>query len=198
MELLSNFFHGSPFRLGPLPFPDFSHITIVRPNAMGITHKRIPINLLNSTNGVDCSEDVPLDFGDVVEVPEREHTLAEDDTLTGKLTEEMSQCLKEKAGTASLIVDGGQTIQLPLNEFEPGDCSVQDLLGSDSAMKVLTSDSDLSHVKVTRGQKTWITDCSGRSPIPGRMPSRQINFGNRDYSDLWVRDGDVIEVPETH
>jgi hypothetical protein len=48
------------------------------------------------------------------------------------------------------------------------------------------SSSDLSHVKVTRrdpvtGKKSeWILDCSNSPSSP----------------DLWLRDGDVIEVPE--
>jgi hypothetical protein len=163
-------------------FPDFAHITIVRPNATGKAYKRIPVNLLNSTNDLECSRDVPLEFGDVVEIPEREHTLAENDTQTDKTVREIIGCLRDKAGTAKLIVDGGQTIQLPLNDFESSNRCIHNLLGTNKARNVLTSDSDLSHVKVRRGGKTWTVDCSS---------------GNFDfYSDLRVRDGDVIEVPE--
>ncbi|HEX3625519.1 MAG TPA: ankyrin repeat domain-containing protein [Verrucomicrobiae bacterium] len=163
-------------------FPDFTHITIVRPNATGEISKRIPINLLNSTNGVDCSRDVPLEFGDVVEIPEREHSLAETDTQTGEFIVEMSRYLKEKAGTAKLIVDGGQTVPLPLKDFEPVDARIHALLGNNTARRVLKSNSDLSRVKVTRGEKTWMVDCSDPN--------------HDDPPDLWVRDGDLIEVPE--
>lgn len=95
---------------------------------------------------------------------------------------ELTQCLRDKAGTAELIVDGGATIQLSLKDFEPVDPSIHHILGSNTASGVLTSDSDLSRVKVTRRGKTWIVDCS--------------NLNHYTYSDLWVRDGDVIEVPE--
>ncbi|HEV2330299.1 MAG TPA: ankyrin repeat domain-containing protein [Verrucomicrobiae bacterium] len=163
-------------------FADFAHITIVRPGATGETSKRIPISVLNSTNGVDCSQDVPLEFGDIVEIPKREHTLAEEDTQIDTFIREMISCLRNKAGTAKLIVDGGQTVQLPLNGFEPVDSYLPYVLDSNIARNVLTSESDLSRVKVTRGEKTWIVNCANR---------------NYDRSDLWMRDGDVIEVPET-
>src|SRR5439155_21877829 len=63
---------------GALPFPDFSKIKIHRPtHGKPGEQKEITINLLNTTNALDCAKDVRLEFGDVVEVPEREHTLAE-------------------------------------------------------------------------------------------------------------------------
>ena len=52
--------------------------------------------------------------------------------------------------------------------------------------KLVLTSSDLRHVKVTRrdpasGQeREWVVDCSEASPAP----------------DLWLRDGDKIEVPE--
>src|SRR2546427_9422153 len=41
-----------------------------------LEQKEVTINLLNTTNALDCAKDVRLEFGDVVEVPERseEHT----------------------------------------------------------------------------------------------------------------------------
>ena len=52
--------------------------------------------------------------------------------------------------------------------------------------KLIRSSSDLTRVKVTRRDSTntkprvWTVDCS----VPDKAP------------DLWLRDGDVIEVPE--
>jgi len=99
----------------------------------------------------------------------------------------MIWCLRDKAGTAKLIVDGGQTIDLPLNNFEPVTCYLHDILGNVIARNVLTSDSDLSRVKVirrnpkTKKTETWILDRSRSGSDP---------------SDLWIRGGDVIEVPK--
>ncbi len=58
-------------------FPDLARIVILRANHGTTNLTRIAVNLLNSTNGVNCSKDVPLEFGDVVEIPEREHALGE-------------------------------------------------------------------------------------------------------------------------
>ena len=60
------------------PFPDLSRIRIQRASAAKPTErKEIVVNLLTATNSIDCKKDVPLEFGDVVEIPEREHVLAE-------------------------------------------------------------------------------------------------------------------------
>ena len=65
-----------------LAFPDLARVVIAR-HPRGTTNEtRLKINLLDGANGVDGSRDVPLEFGDVVEIPEREHTLAEADTNT--------------------------------------------------------------------------------------------------------------------
>ncbi|HEV2319380.1 MAG TPA: ankyrin repeat domain-containing protein [Verrucomicrobiae bacterium] len=171
-------------------FPDFAQIIVVRPNATGEKSKRIRINLLNSTNGVDCSRDVPLKFGDVVEIPEREHTLAENDSQIERFVTEILSCLRKKAGTAKLIVDGGQAIQVPLRNFEPVACYIRDVLANPISRDVLLSDSDMSRVKVTRQNPAtgklfeWTIDCSTfMSPF-------------NSTPNFWVRDGDVIEVPE--
>ena len=80
------------------------------------------------------------------------------------------------------MVAGGQTTQLPLQAFYS---QINRFLSGNTARGVLTSDSDLARVKVTRHDavtgKTheWIVDCSPQSS-----------------SDLWLRNGDVIEVPE--
>ena len=50
--------------------------------------------------------------------------------------------------------------------------------------KLLLSSSDLSHIKVSRHQGDqelqWVLDCSKPETAP----------------DFWLRDGDVIDVPE--
>jgi hypothetical protein len=174
-----------PFKPG-IPFPDLSRVTIMRPSQESTNVTRIKVNLLNDTNGIDCSKDVPLKFGDTVEIPEREHTLAESDTNGPTWIAQISSCLRSRSSAVKLIVAGGQTIQLQLYQFVPFGSGIGVLLGSSQAQSVLTSDSDLSRVKVTRrdpktGRKQqWVLDCSV----------------NGSTSDLWLRNGDVIEVPE--
>jgi hypothetical protein len=113
--------------------------------------------------------------------------------------------LRSNAGEAKLIVAGGQTIQLPLQEFF---CQIGEVLARDVARGVLTSSSDLSRVKVTRHDATtgknheWIVDCSDHQSQSSLLNPQvqytwQFAMGNSQHSsDLWLRDGDVIEVPE--
>jgi ankyrin repeat protein len=196
-----------------LAFADLNHVVVMRPGTHGATAKRIEVNLLNATNGVDLTKDMPLEFGDVVEIPEREHTLAETAIYLPKdqfMT--IYNYLRSKAGEAKLIVAGGQTIQLPLQPFN---CQIGHVLHGGMAQSVLTSSSDLSRVKVTRRDVTtgknheWIVDCSDHQTsssqfIPQPPSTFQMRLAELNYnannpqpsSDLWLRDGDVIEVPE--
>jgi ankyrin repeat protein len=172
-------------------FPDFANLTVVRPSAGGAPAKRIDVNLLNATNSLEFGKDIPLEFGDVVEIPEREHTLAQQDDWLPREITRLVAFLKAKAGVATLVVAGGRTIQLPLTG--PLNCEVNFVLTSEAARKALTISSDLARVQVTRqnpaGGKAdeWTLDCRYIQQIP---PPHDIIF------DLWLRDGDVIAVPE--
>lgn len=185
----------------------------MRPNTNNLTAKRIKVDLLDATNGVDCAKDLPLEFGDVVEFPEREHTLAQPDRWTPEQIRKITAYLKDHAGSAKLIVAGGQTIELPLTHFEPETCDIRSVLNSSLAQNVLTSRSDLSHVKVVRqDSKTgktneWTLDCSTHQELPGQINISSPNtFANRlqliinnasqPSPDLRICGGDVIEVPE--
>jgi tetratricopeptide (TPR) repeat protein len=192
-----------------ISFPDLTRLVIVRP-AQGTTNEtRININLLNSTNGIDGFRDVPLEFGDVVEIPECEHTLAESDKNTPVLLTAILNFLRSKPGSVRLIIAGGQTIQVPLEQFEPYHCYLRDVLQSSQAQNVLTTDSDLYRVKVTHRDPTtgkrceWVLNLSDLSTVPNEISviPNGPRFGRYDPQptpepNLWLRDGDVIEVPE--
>ncbi|MDR3378340.1 MAG: ankyrin repeat domain-containing protein [Verrucomicrobiae bacterium] len=168
-------------------FPDLAHLTVARPAQDGLTRQRIPVNLLAGTNGLDFTHDLPLEFGDIVEVPEREHSLADSVTVLSKdQAMAILNHFHDQAGEATLVVAGGATVKLPLQPFYSQLTSV--LSRNNTARAALTSNSDLARVKVTRQnpqtnkQEEWIVDCShGDSPV--------------SLSDLWLRAGDVIEVP---
>jgi len=149
--------------------------------------------LLNGTNGIDCAKDVPLEFGDVVEIPERDHSLAESAVgLTISQWDSKANCLK---GTVQLAVRD-QKVELPITPA--GFRSIiGNVISQPDVRKLLSSSSDLSRVKVSRhdaktGEKhEWILDCSNQPSVnpmpPGYVPPR---------FDLRLRDGDVVEVPE--
>jgi ankyrin repeat protein len=170
-------------------FPDLTRIVIVRPATNGVASKRIDVNLLNATNDVEFSRDVPLEFGDVVEIPEREHSLAAGKSfLSDKQSWDVLNFLRSQAGEFSLVVGSAPPVKVPL---QPGFVEMDRVLAYYNVRPALTSNSDLTRVRVTRRdpktQKTmvWILDC--QSAVTGN------NYNSR--FDLWVRAGDVIEVP---
>ena len=171
-------------------FPDLGRIVIERPSADGKALKRIPVNLLDGTNGVDCARDLPLEFGDVVKIPERGHNLAEGVAyLTGEQYMSMLNYFRSQLREVKLVVSGAQSISLQL---QPMFSQIGEVLHRADARAALTSDSDLSRVKVTRvdsktGEKReWILDCASA-----------VENGNINSApDLWLRNGDVVEVPE--
>jgi ankyrin repeat protein len=193
--------------IATMAFPDLARVVIARYTPGTTNETRIKINLLNSTNGIDCSKDVPLEFGDVVEIPEREHTLAESDENTPAVRKAILDFLRSKAGSIRLIIAGGQTIQVPLDDFEPDRCYLGNVLQSPQAQNVLTTDSDFSRVKVTHrdpatGRKReWILHVSHWLPASNQIVVIPQRFGmsnpqSAPEPNLWLRDGDVIEVPE--
>jgi ankyrin repeat protein len=163
-----------------MPFPDLSRIIIAHPSHDSTNEARIAVNLLNATNGIDCSKDVPLEFGDVVVIPERDHPLG--DQPVGLTDSQRDTIVNYLKGNAQLAVRD-QKAELPL--YPVGDQStIGVVLNKPEAQKLLLSSSDLSRVKVIRRdpnagtRREWILDCA-TSP-----------------SDFRLRDGDVIEVPE--
>jgi ankyrin repeat protein len=186
-----------------LPFPDLARVIIIRPSH-GSTHEsRLPVNLLNSTEGIDCSKDVPLEFGDVVEVPERDHSLG--DRPVGLTDGQIRSIASYLKGNVQLVVRD-QKVELPFYRIG-SQSTIGAVLNQPEAQRMLLSSSDLSHVTVSRfdsGTGTnyeWVLDCSTPpSPVAGSSPPyyRQGTDANNPPpgADLWLRDGDVIKVPE--
>jgi hypothetical protein len=165
-----------------MSFPDLAHITIVRPQHDSTNETRIEVNLLNNTNGIDCAKDVPLQFGDVVEIPEYNHPLAS--TPIGITDAQFTTMGNFLVGNVELMTSD-QKVELPFHFYADGSF-IGWVLSDTGAQKVLESSSDLSRVKVTRRDpvtgktRSWILDCSDLANAP----------------DLLVQDGDVIEIPE--
>jgi ankyrin repeat protein len=158
--------------------PDLASITVIRRNGDGTKEDRRVINFYNGPNRIDCSRDVPLQFGDVVEVPERVHSIGSSVGLTGEEFGALSDCLKGNV----ILIAGGQTTQLTLN---PAVSTMGSVLGSGEARQALLTSSDLSKVKLTKHDlvsgkpQQWTVDCSN----PNKLP------------EIWLHQGDIIEVP---
>jgi uncharacterized protein len=189
-----------------LSFPDFTRIVIHRPSASGTNWNELKINLARALDSGDCTGDVPLQFGDVVEIPEADHVINE--SWHGLSTNELFT-LKNCLTRHLQITVNGQTTNLTIApqvwELVPGSRDYPlsslgakmppavGLLKFEPFMlwpvlrdsKLLLASSDLSRITVKRRDATtaktheWTVDCSN--------PNSPPNF--------WLRDGDVIEVP---
>ena len=191
--------------IGAMPFPDLSQVLIVRPIRGTTNVARIKINLLNATNGIDCSKDMALEFGDTVEIPERDHALGEDNV---GLTSEQARELRKYFNIKVQLKVRNKSVDLHPSIYNS---RIGLALESQDARNLLLSSSDLSRVKVTRRDpktgktREWVLDCSPQTPHDQRTfraiptPPGAIGLDNSPTDsgpDLRLRDGDVIEVPE--
>jgi ankyrin repeat protein len=187
-----------------LRFPDFKKLVIHRPAADGRSWTTIPVNVADILSSDDCSRDVMLRWGDVVEIPEADHPVAENwPGLAGPDVDALIKCVSRTVTVAINHTNASlnlspEFLRGTANGVPTGDGNHifggQAKLRSVSFMlrsaldqsKLVRFSSDLTRVKVTRsdtasGQiREWTVDCSDANNAP--------------Y--LWLRDGDVIEVPE--
>jgi ankyrin repeat protein/N-acetylneuraminic acid mutarotase len=176
-----------------LPFPDFARLRIRRPGADLKSWEEKTIDLTTAFKSTNCTADVPLAWGDVIEIPESDHPLdkswpgfstADFATLEKCLTRQVEVVIKGQATNITLFPDARYVSFVRIMEpVKKTSFWIKPVL-RDSGL--LLASSDLSRVKVTRrdsatGQmRQWVVDCSEAKPAP----------------DLWLRDGDRVEVPE--
>ncbi|HUA66465.1 MAG TPA: ankyrin repeat domain-containing protein [Alphaproteobacteria bacterium] len=184
-----------------LAFPDFSRIVIHRPPDSGTNWTDIKVDIAHALDSGDGTADVPLKFGDVVEIPESDHVL--NALWTGLTTNQLltlAHCLTRhlqisvngmtRNFTVGPDVEVGGAWHSQFNSYSVPGLVTLTLQGfmlwpalEDS--QLLLSSSDLSHVLVKRhdavtGQiHEWTLNCSDANSAP--------NF--------WLRDGDEIDVP---
>ncbi|MBW8863696.1 MAG: ankyrin repeat domain-containing protein, partial [Verrucomicrobia bacterium] len=196
-----------------LPFPDFGRIIIHRPGQKIGKEQEISVNLLNQSNIVDCAQDVPVQFGDVIEIPESVHALNADQPNPVGEMEGRALTFADRMRNIQALAQGGNkqvgVSDLNDNPYRPaaaclqktvqlhvsGDTAVlkvdswnegflSQALNKTEARSILRTSSDLSRVKVTR--KT------GKSASPVAFT---VDLSQND-NPFWLQDGDVIEVPQ--
>jgi hypothetical protein len=182
-----------------LGFPDLAGLRIRRPEADLKTWHERKVDLSAVVASGDCSKDVPLSWGEVVEVPEADHPLNEQwQGFSEAELANLNKCLSREVqviikGRGNKLTVGPRFIFSRVSGIPLSPASINIGLKAPVWLKpalrqsnLLLASSDLSRVKVTRkdsgtGQKReWVLDCSDGKPAPA----------------LWLRDGDVIEVPE--
>jgi len=177
-----------------LPFPDFGRIIIHRPGQKIGKEQEINVNLLNQSNIVDCARDVPVQFGDVIEIPESVHALnatppnvvyrleGHYSSAADKINIEPYRPAAERLQKSVQLLVAGETATMKVDSWDSGFLS--EALNRIDARSILRTSSDLSRVKVTR--KT------GKSASPVAFT---LDLSQND-NPFWLQDGDVIEVPQ--
>ena len=183
-------------------FPDFAHVKIQRLEENGSTNI-LNIDLGKALSSGDSTKNIPLNWGDVVELPELDHNVSENwDGLSQPMRETLKKCLERQVE----IVVKGKTNKVTLAPELTADAGIQGAtilhLENDGsgkhllpsfwlrdvvrAAKVLMNSSDLTGLKVKR-----------LDPATGKTAWLVYNLEKIDEdSDLWLQDGDVIEAPE--
>lgn len=179
----------------PIRFPDFSQITIHRPSQDGKSRSRIPVVFSLDPDASGKHTDWLLEPGDMVEIPEADRPVSE--TWLGPMEPDLAALTNAIARTVTLIIGGKSSALKLAPAFAIDRNIVPEHINLTSASFMLRSvldesklvrfSSDLTRVKVTRAKgpsgkrQEWVVDCSG---------------GNVPFPDLWLQDGDVIEVPD--
>ncbi len=167
-----------------LNFPDFSHIRIRRltPDHKGWQDSVVDISA--ALDSGDCSANAPLQWGDIVEIPESDHVL--DEYWRGLSSEDfgtLKKCLSRQIEIS--VKDQTNKITLAPSQ-SPGVLSDFHILPVLNSSRMLLASSDLSRIKVTRRNAT--TGQTNEWIVNGSDPYHQ--------PDLWLQDGDKITVPE--
>ena len=171
-----------------LSFPDLVHVHIRRPGADPQKWQEFTVDAKAILQSGNPTNDVPLQWGDVVEIPETDHALNEH--WRGFSTTELAGFVKGLTHHVQIINQGqSSTVDLApsvndLNQvLTKMPYWIRPVLFKTGMMLV---SSDLAHVKISRKDpatgkpQEWIVDCSDPNNIP----------------DFWLRNGDVVEVPQ--
>ncbi len=186
-------------RSAPVPFPDFTKVTISRRDPKTGKLTAIPVDVAALVASEDRAKDIPLEWGDAVNIPDREHKLTESwGGLPADFSWSLAKCLERKVTvvvkgqpqsvTLSLGSSGAPVTDRPRTSegFWTGFILPFHLKEALTGSARLLSTSDLTRVKVRRVD-----------PATGQTNEWVFNEQTVDpRNDLWLRDGDVIEVPE--
>jgi len=159
-------------------FPDWRRVVIHRPFPDGTRWEEIPVDVDAWIASGDCLGDKPLKWGDLVELPERDHPLdAAYEGAPKGLVNLWTNCLTR---TVEFRIRGEtQSVKLSLEAKKSFS-----LNGALRQPSLLRTTSDLRNLRIERrrptGVQTWNIDGS----------DAEIT------ASFWLRDGDRIEVPD--
>ena len=158
-------------------------MVIHRPFPDGTRWEEIPVDVDAWIASGDCLGDKPLKWGDLVELPERDHPLdAAYEGAPKGLVNLWTNCLTR---TVEFRIRGEtQSVKLSLAAKKIESQDPFSLNGALSRPSLLRSTSDLRNLRIERrgpaGVQTWNIDGSDAEVT----------------ASFWLRDGDRIEVPD--
>jgi hypothetical protein len=177
---------GSAPRESGLGFTDWRRVVIYRAAKQGLERQELPVDVEALVAAGDCSRDVVLEWGDVVELPERDHPVgAAFEGAPAGMGKLWQSCL---ARTVTITIKGEAkplklTVGAETSGSTPG-VNPFSLLGALRQPGLLRTSSDLRQVRVERPAAPqplrWQLDCSDSGAA----------------ATFWLRDGDVIVVPD--
>ena len=196
-----------PKCLQPAPRPDWTQVVIKRLDPQTLAEKSQPCPLPLSASETADWRDLPLEWGDVVEIPERVALVGDqgDQQLPAELAQAMTRCANRKVN----VEIRGEKAKLQLTPDWPS-VSYRDgypfaerydrkdvpvfskepfirnfwLLPTMHNSELLLNTSDLTRVKVLR-------------PTGGTTQEFAYNLETVTFpDDLWLQDGDTIVVPD--
>ena len=183
------------------PFPDLTNVTITRIVAGSGALTNFSVNIASRVASGDCQQNLWLEWGDLVELPELEHKLT--DSWIGLPTEYVRAVTNCLPRSYTITVKGQPTRRTrhpgvetrmvinasgaPGEQIPVGFSRMRfSLLSVVSDSGLLLSSSDKSRVKVKR-----------QDPGTGEVHEWTYSVEkDTAHDDLWVRDGDEIDVPE--
>ena len=203
MELLSL----SPLSLQPAFRPDWSQVVIKRLDPQTLAEQLQPCPLPLTASEIENWHDLPLEWGDLVEIPERVALVGDqgDQQLPAELAQAMIRCTNRKV---NVEIRGKKTeLQLAPNwpsvsyrdgypfaeRYDRKDGPVFTgepfirnfwLLPTMHSSSLLLNTSDLTRVKILR--------LAGGTPQELVYNLETVSFPD----DLWLQDGDTIVVPD--
>jgi hypothetical protein len=192
------------FAQGVVAWPELDKVRIFRREAPGKT-KEIPVNMAEMFKG--NGQDMALEWGDVVDIPEKDHA-ASLNTVYWTFSNDEKTNLNQMLLRKVTVEAKGMTNQAHWAPFPPSGyrrmpSPSQPSRGPDKGAyssawlsrflegnkDLFLATSDLSQVTVVR------TDLKTGKRQEILVDARLVN-GNFPANDLWLRDGDVIKIPE--
>jgi ankyrin repeat protein len=189
-QSIGAFVGGNYDPVSEIAFPDLSRIRVLRwVDPVKNEKKILTTNLVNAAGLVLCESDLVLQFGDIVEIPEREYRLDENRVgLTGDQYGQLQKCL---ARQIEIVVKGEKSAVklLPLTSMSYLGVAMK----QPSVRNALRSSSDLSRLLLRRSANPLTGQPAGDITVDLETFQRS---NTTQWDDLWLRDGDVIEVPD--